>query len=171
MSLRTKEAVELLLERDGLKCQLYFCKEPYDFTDPNNPLTIDHVIPRAAGGGDELENLVLSHRRCNNKKADRLYLEDGTLEPLPFREPKSTVVKRDPCETCYEGRLLIDNESCPICGLGPMPAKFPKYRQRTPKECDHFQNFCWSCTLGFTPRKNGMAFEEMRDDERELWTV
>lgn len=37
---------------------------------------IDHVIPKALGGQDELSNLVLACRRCNQKKRDHLW-------PLP----------------------------------------------------------------------------------------
>ncbi len=32
--------------------------------------TLDHLIPRAAGGTDEIVNLLLSCGRCNRRKAD-----------------------------------------------------------------------------------------------------
>lgn len=34
--------------------------------------TVDHVIPRCRGGGNEIENLLLMHFECNNKKGDRM---------------------------------------------------------------------------------------------------
>lgn len=34
--------------------------------------TFDHLIPQAYGGADEPANVVLAHRRCNQRKADRL---------------------------------------------------------------------------------------------------
>ena len=34
--------------------------------------TIDHVVPRARGGGDGPGNEVLAHARCNFTKADRM---------------------------------------------------------------------------------------------------
>jgi len=34
--------------------------------------TIDHIIPRAKGGGNEIENLQLAHDKCNQKKADKI---------------------------------------------------------------------------------------------------
>lgn len=149
---KTAEVIQALIERDGDFCQFYDCPfDRYEFTKTNFR-TIDHVIPRAAGGTDTMDNYVLMHFKCNNKKGSRLYREDGTLEPLPEREPKSTVVKRPPCETCNEGRILLEGEVCPDCGSGPQPLKFPKYKQRSPKECDHKVFFCWACTLGFTPR-------------------
>lgn len=33
-------------------------------------VTVDHVVPRAAGGRDERFNKVLSCRDCNSRKAD-----------------------------------------------------------------------------------------------------
>lgn len=34
--------------------------------------TLDHLIPRAYGGADDPANVVLAHRRCNQRKGDRL---------------------------------------------------------------------------------------------------
>lgn len=34
--------------------------------------TLDHLIPQAYGGIDDPSNVVLAHRRCNQRKADRL---------------------------------------------------------------------------------------------------
>lgn len=34
--------------------------------------TLEHVIPRSAGGADRLGNFVCSHHRCNARKADRM---------------------------------------------------------------------------------------------------
>jgi len=34
--------------------------------------TFDHLIPQAYGGVDEPSNVVLAHRRCNQRKGDRL---------------------------------------------------------------------------------------------------
>lgn len=147
-----KETVNYLIERDGLKCQIYFCKDPYRFTEKNF-LTVDHVVPKSKGGSDHVSNLVIAHMRCNTIKGDRLYLPDGTLEPLPYKEPKSNVKKRPPCETCNEGRDLDRDESCPICGLGPMPAKFPRWSQLSTRDCPHAGVWhCWGCTIGIYDR-------------------
>lgn len=32
--------------------------------------TFDHIVPRAAGGSDELQNLRLTHRACNLNRGD-----------------------------------------------------------------------------------------------------
>lgn len=156
--LRTAQIIQILIERDGDLCQFYDCPGPRDkFTDENFR-SIDHVKPRSKGGTDTLDNYVMMHFKCNNKKGDREYLPDGTLEPLPTREPKSTVVKRDPCETCFEGRGLLKGEICDVCGSGPQPSTAPAYAQKTPKECSHSgEDHCWKCYLGFVERESALA--------------
>lgn len=32
---------------------------------------VDHIVPVAAGGGNELENLATACRRCNRQKKDK----------------------------------------------------------------------------------------------------
>lgn len=38
---------------------------------PGEGLTIDHVVPRSAGGSDDLDNLVPACRTCNSIKGKR----------------------------------------------------------------------------------------------------
>jgi 5-methylcytosine-specific restriction endonuclease McrA len=52
-----------ILKRDGGVCQ--YCGTAA------GAMTVDHVIPRLRGGGDNWENLVCACDRCNNKKGDR----------------------------------------------------------------------------------------------------
>jgi len=52
-----------LVARDGAVC--YLCRQG---ADPEDPLEIEHVKPRAAGGSDDLDNLGLAHRSCNRTK-------------------------------------------------------------------------------------------------------
>lgn len=54
---------QTILARDNHTCQ-YCGKSARD-------LTIDHVVPRRAGGGQTWENLVACCRRCNLKKGDK----------------------------------------------------------------------------------------------------
>jgi len=48
--------------------------DPKDFTDDEffvagpNYTSVDHVIPLAAGGSNEIENLQLAHMFCNSLK-------------------------------------------------------------------------------------------------------
>lgn len=52
-----------LIARDGFMCR--YCRRNDD------PLTIDHVLPRSLGGGDDLANLALACRPCNSSKGAR----------------------------------------------------------------------------------------------------
>ncbi len=54
-----------LFARDRNKCQ--YCGKIF----PTNDLSIDHVLPRAQGGGDSWENLVCACIRCNARKGGR----------------------------------------------------------------------------------------------------
>jgi 5-methylcytosine-specific restriction endonuclease McrA len=54
-----------LFARDRNRCQ--YCGRIF----PTSDLSIDHVTPRAHGGGDSWENLVCACIRCNAKKGGR----------------------------------------------------------------------------------------------------
>lgn len=58
-----------LMERDKMVCQLCGKKIKcyYD-------MSIDHIVARRFGGGNEIENLQLAHKECNARK--------GRLEAL-----------------------------------------------------------------------------------------
>jgi 5-methylcytosine-specific restriction endonuclease McrA len=51
------------------------CGQPIDYAlkspDPMS-FEVDHIIPRAAGGPDTLENKQASHRKCNRTKWHRV---------------------------------------------------------------------------------------------------
>lgn len=61
------------------------CGMPVDkslkYPDPFSP-TVDHIIPCARGGSDDLDNLQLAHRKCNREKSDSM--------------PEKTMTKKDP---------------------------------------------------------------------------
>lgn len=40
-----------------------YCASP-EYVSPD-PFTIDHLVPQSLGGSDELDNLALARRRCN----------------------------------------------------------------------------------------------------------
>ena len=55
-----------VLNRDGFRC--VYCGR----TSAETTLQVDHVLPRAAGGGDLATNLVTACFDCNNGKRDLL---------------------------------------------------------------------------------------------------
>lgn len=62
---KSKGAVtrQALLERDGDEC--WFCGLPV-----GEDATIEHLVPKSAGGGNKLANYALAHAACNHKAAD-----------------------------------------------------------------------------------------------------
>jgi 5-methylcytosine-specific restriction endonuclease McrA len=53
----------------------HICGQPIDYTlDHLHPqaFVIDHVVPLAKGGADDLTNVKAAHRACNSKKRARL---------------------------------------------------------------------------------------------------
>ncbi len=63
----------LVLERDGYVCGICRLEIRRD-VDVLHPLalTLDHIVPLAAGGSDRLDNLQPAHRMCNVEKGDDL---------------------------------------------------------------------------------------------------
>jgi 5-methylcytosine-specific restriction endonuclease McrA len=71
----------VILERDGDKCAI--CKKPIGDIER---ATLDHIVPRAFGGRDRIENLQLAHFHCNYKQGTkgmdrekRIAMRDGRL--------------------------------------------------------------------------------------------
>lgn len=54
------------------------CGQPVDkslkYPHPMSP-SVDHIIPCAKGGSDDLDNLQLAHRKCNRDKSDKIQIE------------------------------------------------------------------------------------------------
>lgn len=59
-----------VFKRDRFTCA-YCGKHP-----PDVLLEVDHIVPQAAGGSDDMENLITACLECNRGKSDRL-LDEG----------------------------------------------------------------------------------------------
>lgn len=59
-------------ERANHQCE--YCLAPEEFF--NSPFEVEHLVPRARGGGHDLANLALACRNCNGAKLARLQLRD-----------------------------------------------------------------------------------------------
>lgn len=76
-----------LFARDRNRCQ--YCGRSF----PTSELSIDHVIPRAQGGGDTWENLVCACVRCNARKGGRTPDQAGlTLKARPARPRRNPLI-------------------------------------------------------------------------------
>ena len=94
-NLSNREKKEVVRVRDGDDCK--GCDELIDFSlPPNDPdsASLDHRIPRAAGGSNGLKNLQLMHLRCNQEKAA---IHDGvdyeTVSVSKARRPENVPVE------------------------------------------------------------------------------
>ena len=81
-------------ERDGGTCQICFLPAPRELrgsqTDKLAP-ELEHIIPLIHGGDHTYANVRLSHRGCNNKKADSL--PEGFVQTYINPDPRTRVEK------------------------------------------------------------------------------
>jgi 5-methylcytosine-specific restriction endonuclease McrA len=82
--------------RDLYQCQ--YCSDTFDTKD----LTLDHVIPKSAGGKTNFENIVSACKPCNYKKGSKLQ------KPLrtPFKPDYYSLIsqwKNTPVRIHHEG--------------------------------------------------------------------
>lgn len=70
-----QDVAQRVLERDGYQCQLQFAG---CLGEAN---TVDHIIPKAKGGGDEETNLLAACHICNGKKSDNLMVRTNWFDP------------------------------------------------------------------------------------------
>lgn len=60
------------IKRSGAGCHI--CGQPIDYSLPYlDPMAfeVDHLVPLARGGADDLSNKRAAHRRCNSTKRTR----------------------------------------------------------------------------------------------------
>lgn len=108
MAVRPKDRFEVF-KRDGFTCQ--YCGR----NTPDVVLEVDHVIPRAEGGGDELENLATACWDCNRGKGAGLLGERAPVRDLD--EQADLILER-------EAQLRVYNDA--------------KRAERERKEADYF---------------------------------
>jgi 5-methylcytosine-specific restriction endonuclease McrA len=70
-----RNLINYLAVRDSFRCGI--CRRKVDVSLKSGPSgsdrgpSVDHLIPRSQGGGDELANLRLSHWGCNRARKNR----------------------------------------------------------------------------------------------------
>lgn len=185
VKLTRQEMIDALRARDGVKCQFPDCGSNLDFSVTDGPLevTIDHWIPQHFGKAEgwtweeiwDLSNLKLMHKKCNAKKGDRVPNEDGTLPEKIVRKFRYRRDKRagraELCSSCDNGHNLAPDEVCGDCGADAQ--RFPRWAKVRYQDCDHELMWCWSCSIGVTPRPAslGTAMRQGDSDELGEWPV
>jgi len=89
-------------ERAGHCCE--YCLAPEEFS--NKEFQVEHIVPRASGGADVLDNLALACFRCNLSKATaqtvRVAEEDRAI---PLFNPRV-----DDWNACFDFVLMLGDE-------------------------------------------------------------
>lgn len=99
-----------VLERDGAQC--VYCGrhegeyQPGSETARDAVIVIDHVLPVARGGADELANLVAACASCNGMKSDRTPEEAG----LPVPKSATDVTTTDDIRETKSARRALREE-------------------------------------------------------------
>ena len=153
--------VARLFKKYGSVC--FYCEIPLTVADA----TIDHYVPRSAGGSNSIINLRPACFPCNNDKADRVPNEDGSLPPRSVRSRVRKSQRPHVCANCQSGRLLRADEWCPVCQTGPQPLIRPQYLKRRTWECDHDINWCIACCLATNDERFEMALASVTKTARE----
>lgn len=82
-------------DRPAWKGRCFYCDTPLWLLADGTPVTdvtVEHVVPRAHGGGDDLRNLALACSRCNQQKGRRIDARPRT--DLRAREVIAAAVAR-----------------------------------------------------------------------------
>lgn len=80
-----KSLLDQVRERANHQCE--YCHYPEILSTA--PLSIDHLLPRSLGGTDELDNLALACRRCNERRYNfTKALDPATGVEIPLFNPR-----------------------------------------------------------------------------------
>ncbi|OKH18567.1 HNH endonuclease [[Limnothrix rosea] IAM M-220] len=80
-----KELRQTVRERADYLCE--YCHSPEKLSASR--FTIDHLIPRSLGGTDDLENLALACRRCNERRYNFVAgVDPKNKEITPIYQPR-----------------------------------------------------------------------------------
>lgn len=96
-----------VFKRDSFTCQYCGAKAP------DAVLNVDHIVPVAKGGTNDIVNLVTSCQPCNSGKADRT-LDDSSAVERQRRQMEQLNDRREQLEMMMEwqrGLMAIDDEA------------------------------------------------------------
>lgn len=79
------ELKQAVRKRAGYLCE--YCQSPERLSASR--FTVDHLTPRSLGGSDELENLALACRRCNERRYNFIAsIDPETQQIVPIFNPR-----------------------------------------------------------------------------------
>jgi hypothetical protein len=74
----SRAARHAVRERAFFCCEYCFSQEKYC----PDPLSVEHIVPRASGGGNDIANLALACQGCNGRK----HVSVSAIDPVTERE-------------------------------------------------------------------------------------
>ncbi len=78
-----KSLYDIIRQRAQFRCE--YCHYPELLSSA--PLSIDHIQPQSLGGSDELDNLALACRRCNERRYNfTTFGDDGKWTKLTLNK-------------------------------------------------------------------------------------
>lgn len=89
----TRDRHRAVLRRGKPPCGI--CYQDIDYTLPHldpGEYVVDHIVPLAKNGSDDLDNKQPAHRRCNELKADKT--AGDLAEDLEQAGPRTFVTQR-----------------------------------------------------------------------------
>jgi len=101
------EIQDLVRQRASQLCEYCHTLERWQFVR----FTIDHVIPLAKGGSNDVDNLALACFHCNCRKADKLTaLDPDSGEEVPLFNPR---------QDAWSDHFIWSSDRLCIIGLTP----------------------------------------------------
>ena len=94
---RAQFQIDRLRARDGDNC--IHCGEPCIFDAPlysPERASVEHIVPKARGGVNQLFNLALAHAACNAKRGTKTITQEVKIPPL------AQVIMKNCCHECLE---------------------------------------------------------------------
>jgi hypothetical protein len=102
-----KALYEIIRQRAKFRCE--YCHYPELLS--SGPLSIDHIQPQSLGGSDDLENLALACRRCN----ERRYNFTSGVDPTTGSE----VALFNPRQDQWSEHFIWSADGLEIIGVSP----------------------------------------------------
>lgn len=103
----TAQQKKAVAERAGYCCE--YCRSQLRFSP--DPFSVEHIVPRTAGGVDDMDNLALACQGCNNRK----YTSVEAVDPVTGR----TVPLYHPRQRHWSEHFVWSDDSSLILGITP----------------------------------------------------
>jgi 5-methylcytosine-specific restriction endonuclease McrA len=142
-TLFAKERVRKDARNQGVRC--YICGRELDFAQ-HDLVVVEHVWPKAVGGGNETFNLRMCCSDCNSRKADYVDASDFHYEEISLVSDKGDEHFSNELRGEYRVALWAKSAyTCVICGKPASYVGELELDRRNPNDSWHFLNIDAYC--------------------------